>query len=53
MEHSSIIRNHQQSPPTYIYTNPHNYNIQQFHPCTHSPSHIFIYDITHQLFKCM
>jgi len=32
LERSSVIRNHQQSPPMYIYTNPYNHNIQQVSP---------------------
>ena len=32
LERSSIIRNHQQNPPMYIYTNPNNHNIQQVSP---------------------
>ena len=30
LEHISIIYNHQQNPPMYIYTNPHNYDIPNF-----------------------
>jgi hypothetical protein len=37
LEHSSIIHNRQQNPPMYIYTNPHNHNINQI-----SPIHKFI-----------
>ena len=53
LEHNSIIHNHQQNPPMYIYTNPHNHNIHQ-NPPMHkfTKSHIQLWQ-THQLFKCM
>jgi len=42
LEHSSVIYNHQQTPPMYIYTNPHksqhstNFTNVQIHQVTYS-----------------